>query len=249
MTAPIGIQLYSVRENLALDFEGTLVKIAKMGYDGVETAGFPEGVSPAQAKALFDELGLRVTSSHSALPLGDDKQKVLDGLAAIGCPHLVSPWMDPANYKSEDTMKALAEIFNQSAAVAAENGMKFSIHNHAFEFAKVNGELAINILKKYLDPSINFQIDTYWVQVAGHNPVVVVADLGGRAPLLHIKDGPATKEADMTAVGDGVMDVPGIIRAGEPYTEWLIVELDRCATDMLEAVEKSYLYLANLTSG
>jgi sugar phosphate isomerase/epimerase len=246
MTAPIGIQLYSVRENMDQDFEGTVRKIAEMGYAGVETAGFPEGVSPTQAKKLFDDLGLTVTSAHIGLPLGDEKHKVLDTLAAIECPHLVSPSTDRENYASEDKMKALAEIFNQAAAVAAENGMKFSIHNHEFEYAIVNGEPAINTLTKYLEPNVYFQVDTYWVQVAGIDPAAVVASYGERAPLLHIKDGPATKEADMLALGQGVIDIPGIIQAGEPHTEWLIVELDRCATDMLEAVDISYQYLAQL---
>lgn len=246
MTAPIGIQLYSVRENLALDFEGTVTKIAEMGYTGVEPAGFPEGVSPAQAKVLFDDLGLTVTSAHQNLPLGQDQQKILDVLGAIDCPHVVSPSMDSAYYTSEDKMKDLADIFNQTAAVAAENGMKFSIHNHAFEFAIIDGVPAIYTLLKYLDPAVNFQVDTYWVEVAGQDPAAVVADFGERAPLLHIKDGPVTHKDDMTALGEGAMDIPSIISAGKPHTEWLIVELDRCATDMMVAVEKSYEYLATI---
>ena len=246
MTAPIGLQLYSVREQTSQDFSGTIQKIASMGYTGVETAGFPEGVTPKAAKVLFDDLGLTVTSAHSPLPLGDEANKVLDTLKAIECPHLVSPWMDPGNYQSEDKMKALSEIFNQAYAVSIENGMKFSIHNHAFEFAIVDGLPAIETLKKYLEPGINFQLDTYWIKVAGLDPVDIVRKFGARSPLLHIKDGPATQDGDMTAVGDGVVDVPGIIKAGEPHTEWLIVELDRCATDMLEAVNKSYHYIAGL---
>ncbi|MFC1997696.1 sugar phosphate isomerase/epimerase family protein [Chloroflexota bacterium] len=246
MKTPIGIQMYSVRENLAVDFDGTVRKIAEMGYAGVETYKFPEHIEPLKAKALFDDLGLIMISAHADLPLGDQKQQVLDTMAATECPHLVSPWMDPAYYTSEEKMKTLAEKFNQAALVASENGMKFSIHNHAFEYASFNGAPAINTLRNYLEPTVLFQVDTYWVQVAGLDPSAVVAEYGERAPLLHIKDGPATKEADMTALGEGVIDVPGIIKAGEPHTEWLIVELDRCATDMLEAVEKSYKYLADL---
>ena len=246
MTAPIGIQLYSVRENLKVDFEGTMKKIAEMGYAGVETYNFSGDFSMARAKALFDDLGLVVVGAHADLPLGQEKQKVLDAMAALECPHLVSPSVDRDYYTSEDKMKALAEIFNQAAAVATENGMKFSIHNHEFEYAVVDGVPAIYTLQKYLDPTVNFQVDTYWVQVAGQDPLAVVAGYGERAPLLHIKDGPATKEADMTALGEGIIDVPGIIKAGEPHTEWLIVELDRCATDMLEALEKSYQYLVRI---
>lgn len=246
MTAPIGIQLYSVRENMAEDFEDTVKKIAKMGYAGVEPAGFPEGVSPEQAKALFDDLGLTVTSAHSPMPLGENKQKVLDTMAAIGCPHLVCPWIDPGYYTSEDKIKELAGILNQANEVAVENGMKFSYHNHDFEYALLDGSPAIYTLQEYLDPGIGFELDTYWIQVAGQDPAGVTARFGELSPLIHIKDGPATKEADMTAVGDGVVDVSAIIEAGKPYTEWLIVELDRCATDIVEAVAKSYQYLARL---
>jgi len=246
MTAPIALQLYSVREDLEKDFHGTMEKIAAMGYTGVETAGFPGGVTPAQAKKLYDDLGLTVTSSHAGLPLGKDAQVVLDQLAAIECPHLVSPWMEPAYYASLDKMKELADIFNQACAVANQHGLKFSFHNHTFEYAQFDGAPAIQTLVKFLDPGVNFQVDTYWVKVAGVDPIQVVRDLGARAPLLHIKDGPATTEGDMTAVGDGVLDVPGIVQAGSPHSEWLIVELDRCATNMLEAVAKSCQYLSML---
>jgi sugar phosphate isomerase/epimerase len=245
MTAPIGLQLYSVRENLVDDFTGTMKKIAKMGYIGIETAGFPEGITPEYAKKLFDDLGLTITSSHSPMPLGEDTQKVLNTLEAIDCPHLVSPWMDPDFYKSEESIIELAQKFNEGFNIAKENGMKFSIHNHAFEFSLLDGAPAIYTLMKYLEPEINFQLDTYWVKVAGVDPVKVVTKMGERAPLLHIKDGPATPDADMTAVGLGVINVPGIIKAGIPHTEWLIVEIDRCATDILEAVDKSYQFLSS----
>lgn len=249
MTAPIGIQLYSVREKTAVDFEGTVRKIAEMGYAGVEPAGFPEGVPPEQAKKLFDDLGLTVSSAHSPMPLGENKQKVLDTMAAIACPHLVCPWIDPGYFVSVDKMKELADILNQANQAAVENGMKFSYHNHDFEYALLDGSPAIYTLQKYLDPGIGFELDTYWIQVAGQDPAKVTARFGERSPLIHIKDGPATKEADMTAVGDGVVDVAAIIEAGKAHTEWLIVELDRCATDMMEAVEKSYRYLAKLAKG
>ena len=247
MTAPIGIQLYSVRENMANDFDGTVREIAKMGYTGVEPAGFPEGVSPEQAKKLFDELGLTVTSAHSPMPLGENKQKVLDTMAAIECPHLVCPWIDPAYFSSKDKLKELAEILNQANEIAIEHGMKFSYHNHDFEYALLDGSPAIYTLQEYLDATIGFELDTYWIHVAGQDPAKVTARFGERSPLLHIKDGPGNRKGDMTAVGDGVMDVPAIIRAGEPHTEWLIVELDRCATDMMEAVAKSCKYLAGIT--
>ena len=93
------------------------------------------------------------------------------------------------------------------------------------------------------ESTVFFQIDTYWVQTAGLDPAQVIKEFGSCAPSLHIKDGPAVQRVPQVAVGDGVMDFPSIIQAAEDTAEWLIVELDHCATDMLTAVEKSYRYL------
>ena len=245
MPSPIAIQLYSVREELGKNFYGTLERIAKIGYLGVETAGFPAGVSPQQAKAFFDELGLTVTSAHAPLPLGEDQANVLDTLQAIGCPHYVSPWMNPELYQTEASIRKLAETFNAAYAVCAANGLKFSIHNHDFEFKLLNGAPAIHTLQKYLDPEVCFELDTYWIQVAGQDPAAAVAEFGDRAPLLHIKDGPGVRGEPMLALGEGVIDVPAVVRAARDKADWLIVELDACATDMLTAVEKSYQFLVS----
>jgi sugar phosphate isomerase/epimerase len=180
------------------------------------------------------------------MPLGENKNQVLDTMAAIGCPHLVSAWMDPRLYASEDSIRGLAETFNAACAVCAEHGMKFSIHNHEFEFQVLNGAPAIFTLQKYLDPAVCFEVDTYWVHVAGQDPAGVIARFGERAPLLHIKDGPGVRGQPMLAAGEGVVNIPAIVAAGSEHCEWLIVELDACATDMLVAVEKSLKYLTSL---
>jgi sugar phosphate isomerase/epimerase len=101
----------------------------------------------------------------------------------------------------------------------------------------------MDMMLEDLDPDVFLEVDVYWVQTARQDPVQVIRRLGSRAPLLHIKDGPCQIEEPMTALGEGVVDIPGVVAAGAASTEWLIVELDRCATDMLEAVRKSYQYL------
>lgn len=242
MATPIALQLYSLRHELSASFEGTVTRVAEMGYKGVETfRGM--GATPAEAGALFRSLGLEVPSAHIGLPLGDQKAKILDAMAALGCKHIVSPWMEPVRYSSTDSIRELAKEFNAAYSVASENDMRFSIHNHQFEFYEVDGRSAYHILMDHLEPGVLFQVDTYWAKVAGRDPVALVADLGARAPLLHIKDGPATDDGHQTALGQGVMDIRGIVEAGAPNTEWLIVELDSCASDMLEAVAVSYRYL------
>jgi sugar phosphate isomerase/epimerase len=241
MPAPIAIQLYSVRDALAEDFAGVVKKIAAMGYLGVEPAGFP-GATATEAASLFRELELAVPSAHTPMPVGDEKNEVLDTMAALGCRRIVSG-IGPDRYKTIDQIKRNCDRFNEASAVAVANGLTFGIHNHWWEFEQVEGRYPYKVMLECLDSAAFFEVDTYWVKTAGPDPAEVVRELGQRAPLLHIKDGPAVKGEPQVALGEGVMDFLSIVRAGEGATEWLIVELDACATDMMTAVEKSYRYL------
>ena len=242
MSAPIALQLYSLRELLNVDFTAGIRKVAVIGYAGVETAGFP-GTTPQAAARLFGELGLTVCSAHSPLPLGDKQAEVLDTVAALGCARLVCPWKAPELFASVDGIRQVCDELNEANAVARANGLTLAYHNHWAECELVGARRAYGIMLDYLAPEVFFEVDTYWAKTAGVDPAAWVHELGARAPLLHIKDGPCVMDAPMTAVGDGVQDVPGIVAAGAGATEWLIVELDRCATDMLEAVAKSYHYM------
>jgi sugar phosphate isomerase/epimerase len=246
MSAPIAIQLYTVREALAEDFEGVIRRIADIGYDGVETAGFP-GTTAQAAAQLFRELGLRVSSAHTPLPLGDKKNEVLETMAALGSQRIICAYLSPDEYRTLDQIKRNCEMLNEANAAAVAAGLSFGLHNHWWEFEPVEGHYPYHLWLEHLEPAVFFEIDTYWVKTAGLDPVAVVKEFGPRASLLHIKDGPATKEAPMVAVGEGVLDFPAILQAADGHPEWLIVELDRCATDMLEAVEKSYQNLSSLT--
>ncbi|HKY55884.1 MAG TPA: sugar phosphate isomerase/epimerase, partial [Anaerolineales bacterium] len=236
------LQLYTVRDQLAQDFEGTMREVADIGYVGVETANM-FGDSPTVAAKLFKELGLTVSGAHSPLPLGDQKQEVIDTMGALDCKRLIVAWQPPEKYKSFDGIKSICDTLNEGAAVAKANGFQLGYHNHWFEYQSVENRIPIDVMLEHLDPDVFFEVDVYWVQTAGQKPVEVVRHLGARAPLLHIKDGPCVIEAPMTALGEGVVDIPDVVAAGTGSTEWLVVELDHCATDMMEAVQKSYRYL------
>jgi sugar phosphate isomerase/epimerase len=242
MSAPIALQLYSLRELLNAGYAAGIRKVAEIGFAGVETAGFP-GTTPQAAAHLLHQLGLSVCSAHSPLPLGDKQAEVLDTMAALSCTRLVCAWKPQELFASLDGIRQVCDELNGANAVACANGLTLSYHNHWAECALVDGRRAYEIMLDHLAPDILFEVDTYWAKTAGVDPAALVRQLGGRAPLLHIKDGPCVMDAPMTAVGDGVQDVPGIVAAGTGATEWLIVELDRCATDMLEAVAKSYRYM------
>lgn len=241
MISPVALQLYSLREYAQKDFVKTIHKVAEMGYAGVEPANFP-GTTPVEAGKLFRELGLAVPSAHLPLPVGDKKNEVLEAMEAIGSTRVISG-KGPGDFETVDKIKETCEVFNTAGENARNAGMTFGIHNHWWEYLEVDGRYAYQYMADWLDPDIFMEIDTYWVQTAGVDPALVIRELGARVPILHIKDGPCVKSEPMTAVGDGVMDFHAVVKAGEAYTEWLIVELDRCATDMEIAVAKSVKYL------
>lgn len=246
MSDHIALQLYSIRDVVAAtNYESAVRRIAEFGYKEVETAGFP-GTTPEAALKLFNELDLTIVAAHVGLPIGDKKNEILDTLAALGKPRLLCTQIGPKDVVDLDTIKALCDRLNEGYEVAKANGLSFGIHNHWWEFGKLNGRLAHDYMLDMLDPGIFLEIDTYWVKVGGADPVEVIKKLGTRVPLLHIKDGPGTREAAMTAVGEGIMDIPAVIKASGSNAKSLIVELDRCDTDIMVAVKKSYDYLAGL---
>jgi sugar phosphate isomerase/epimerase len=247
MKPQVALQLYTLRNALAADFAGTLDKIVEIGYRAVETAFWPEGISVTQAAELIRQAGLQVMAAHCEIPLGDQQQPMLAAMAALGCTRMIwHGWPQDRDYSSIDGIKRLAARYNAANAVARRHGLSFGLHNHWWEFEAVAGRYPYQVLLEELDPTIFFEIDTYWVKTAGCDPVQVITELGERVPLLHVKDGPAVKGQPMVAAGDGTLDFPAILQASNGVAEWLIVELDECATDMFVAIERSYRYLTKI---
>jgi len=245
MAPKIALQLYTLRDFTKDDLEGVVRKVAAMGYDGVETAGFGNS-TPAAAKKLFSELHLEVAGLHAPMPLGAQKNEVIQNALLFGCKYLTVPHIGRDDVKDLDAVKDLCERLNQSQAVAKENGLILVIHNHWWEYARMDGKLIADIMIDLLDPAVCFELDTYWIQVAGVDPAQRVKMLGSRAPLLHIKDGPGVREAPQTALGDGVMDFQAIYQAGGSQAPWWIMEADKVAGDAFTAVETSYQYMKGL---
>lgn len=240
---PLAVQLYSLRESMQQDLPGTVRQVAEIGYLGVEPFGLSVDTARQQA-ALFNDLGLSVPSiHHGRLPLGADKEEVLQILDILGCDTLICPSQPPDDYKTADGVKSVVDRLNASAAALAGTGMRFGYHNHWWEFTVVDGKPAYEYMIANLDPAVLLQVDTYWVSVSGNDVVDLVQRLGSRAPILHIKDGPIDPPKPHLAVGDGNMDIPGLVEASQGSAEWFVVELDECATDMMTAVRQSYEYL------
>lgn len=251
--AGIALQLYTVRNEIKKDIEGTLQKIAGMGFPAVETAFWPETISVKQAGKYLKDAGLTVSSAHVELPIGDKKDSMLEIAETFNCRKMVwHGWPEDKRYSSYDGTRELVDIYNESSHFAKTNGLQFGLHNHWWEYRnKINGRFVYEVLLESLEPDIFFEIDTYWVKVAGHDPAEIVAKFGKRAPLLHIKDGPARwtdslpsdNPEPMVAVGKGSQNFPAVVRAARGNTEWMIVEMDVTATDVFEAIRDSYEYL------
>lgn len=242
MPFSLALQLYSVRAELAHDFAGVVRAIAAMGYTGVETAGFP-GSTPAAAARLFHDLGLTVCSAHLPLPTAQNAGEIFGQLKLLDCSRAVIAWQPPERFADRKQIRRLCEELNAGARLAAQHGVTLFYHNHWWELRAVDGRPALVHMLDYLDPSVHLEIDTYWAQVGGVDPARLLRQLGPRAALLHVKDGPGDEKAPMVAVGQGIMDVAALLQAAEGNAQWLIVELDRCATDMLTAVSQSAHYL------
>lgn len=240
---PISVQLYSLREESTRDFTAVLLRLGTIGYVGVELAGL-HGLSPAQFNTVIDEAGLVVSSGHLGDVSPDALNQTLDDLQAVGTNTAVLAFLPPDRFADTDAVKRSAELINGANEIARARGVTFGYHNHFWEFqASFDGRTAWSVLFDHLDPTVFAELDVYWARLGGADPVQVMGELGERLGLVHVKDGPADEPLNpMVAVGSGTMDVPGVLAAaGE--AAWHIVELDRCATDMFDAVEASYRYL------
>ncbi len=235
---PIAVQLYSVRQELEQDLDGTIERLAAKGFLGVE--GF--GYEFEKVAAACQRHNLKVCATHGPAPVGDNRAVALAMLQAFNTGRLIVPWLPGERFASASSVQEVVEMMRQGADAAAEEGFELGYHNHDFEFQPVEGRTAYHYLVDHLDSRVFIELDTYWVQVAGQDLVQLVQYLGDRLKLLHIKDGPVSPAKPMSAVGDGVIPWAPVFEAAGA-AEWAIVELDESATDMMEAIEKSYDYL------
>ena len=239
---PIALQLYSLREQAKEDFVGVLEDVAEMGYVGVEPAWL-QGMSAKEVRKVLDDLGLVCCSTHGAFPSAENVNQRVDEAAELGT-KLIIAGLGPKDFQTPDAMKASLERLAVAAQLVADAQMSFGYHNHWWEFQEVDGVLPYERMLEQA-PKLASQLDVYWA--ANFGAVDVPEVLGrhaARVPSLHIKDGPLVKGEPHTAVGAGKMDILAVIQAAdEDVLQWLVVELDECATDMTEAVRESCRYL------
>jgi sugar phosphate isomerase/epimerase len=238
---PPALQLYTIREQMTADRAAVLAEVAALGYGAVEPFNILN--DPGGLRADLDAVGLRACSVH-AVPAGGEAEAVVRAARTLGADTVIIPSLPPPRFADADSVKALARELNELAAWTAGQGLRLGYHNHDFELASlVGGAPALEVLADQLDDALLLEIDTYWAAVGGQDVAALLRRLGERVRYLHVKDGPVVNRDDfMTAVGAGQMPVAEIL-AASPSAQWHVVELDRCATDMMNAVEDSLNWL------
>ena len=253
----LSIQLYTVRDQIKQDLRGTIKKIANLGFKNVETAFWPEGVSLQEAANVLKENKLNVSSCHIEIPIGDNKKTFLETAKSFNCHNMIwHGWPEDKRYSSLEGTKELIKIYNEANRFASANGLQFGLHNHWWEFRnKVSDKFVYEILLEELDKDIFFEIDTYWVKVAGHDPATIIQKFGDRVKFMHVKDGPAKYNDQlaidnpdpMTPVGKGTQNFPAIFKAASSKCEYLVIEMDKTAMDVFDALKQSVDFMKPYT--
>lgn len=237
--ARIAYQLYSAREEAAKDLGAVLRELSKMGYQGVEFAGF-YGNGAREIRALLEEHGLEAVSSHVALD--DIRRDMLGVLAfhqALGCKWITVPFLEESDRPGRPGFARVIAVLHRFARLCREAGLGLAYHNHAFEFVPLSGQYALDFLYQAVpEPLLYTQIDTCWVHYAGEQPAAYVQKYAGRCPMVHMKDyfcpetpgapdAPLPEAFEFRPLGRGCQDIGEIARAAAAAgAQWLVVEQD-----------------------
>ena len=253
MGLPIGLQLYSVRELLPKDFDGTLAKVRAAGYTEVEAAGYFDRTAAVWRHAM-DQAGLRCVSTHHTLALLQAHQdELIEYGHALGLEYIICPWprrRDPAltGALTLDDWRWVAEQLNRIGEKVKAAGMSFGYHNHGPEFGSEGGVVFYDELLRLTDPKlVCFEMDCGWVAAAGRNPVDYLGKTPERFPLLHVKDmvKGANGQFHSTVMGRGVVDYRPILRAATGLKHYYI-EQEEFDMDTMEALRLDADYMKKL---
>ncbi len=239
---PLSLQLYTVRDEAAQDFAGTLRQVADIGYAAVELAGHG-GLTPRALKSVLDDLHLSVSGSHVSLEaLEADTRQAVDDALTLGNNYIIIPSVPEERRGTADAWKQTAEAMNSIGETLQSFNLTLCYHNHDFELKPLdNGELGLDILLAQTDPLwVKAEIDAYWVMVAGLDPVAYVRKHTGRVPLMHIKDR-NPEDGSFAEIGTGNLPLDALVQAADDIgTRYLVVEQDICRRPPLESVALSY---------
>ncbi|MEH7254011.1 sugar phosphate isomerase/epimerase [Neobacillus niacini] len=245
---PIAVQMYTLREDSEKDFAGTLKRIAELGYDGVEFAGYG-GLTTKEVKVLLDELGLRAAASHVPLEeLENNLYQVIEDQKILESNYVVCPYLLP-DRRSIDDYKALIPFLDKAGELCRREGITLCYHNHDFELERLsNGRTNLEaIFDKTNANNLKAELDVYWLTKAGENPVEWMNRYKNRTPLIHLKDMTTDDEQFFAELGTGGVDIEAVLKIGEETgVHWWIVEQDFSRRTPFESIEISMNYLKSI---
>jgi sugar phosphate isomerase/epimerase len=219
---PIALQLWSVRDDMKRDFAATVAEVARIGYSGVELAGYGN-LDAAGAKSALDAAGLKVAGMHVGIAaLRSDPDKAIGEALLLGTRNIVVPFWPPALFVSSAAAERIGEELNEIGARLRASGLQLSYHNHAGEFKVLEGRPVFDWLLGACEPrNVSAEVDVYWVQVGGYSPENYLRQHGARVKLVHLKD--------ETELGGGPVSFAPIFETVESVgsVEWYIVEQEK----------------------
>ena len=240
MTAPLSLQLYTVREAITRDPANALARVASLGFRQVELFGMV-GMADDYARLLPDA-GLTASSAHSSI-VGHDLGAVLDTAHRLGVATVIEPAVHADRWQERSDVLRTADELNAAAATAAGSGIAIGYHNHWWEFeTSFDGIPAYEVFAAHLDPSVVLEVDTYWATVGGVSAVGLLERLGARVGFIHVKDGDISLDnMKQVAVGSGRMPELAVLAAAPEAVR--VVELDDFDGDVFDALADSVTFL------
>ncbi len=232
------VQLYTLRDETAKDFPGTLKQVADAGFAAVEFAGYGKH-TPAELRSVIDDLGMVAAGAHVGLQLLQTQlDQAIEDVLTLGARNISCPYLPEELRQSGDDYRRIGEQLSKIGETCKAAGLQLSYHNHAFEFDKFDGKYGLDILFDAADPAmLNAQLDLGWVMHAGEDPVAYIQKFSGRVPTLHFKDMTGRSDFLFAPTGEGILPLPELVAAArDAGTQWYIVEQDLTEGPAMDAV-------------
>lgn len=241
----MAVQMFTLREESQQDFAGTLKKVANLGFDGVEFAGYG-GLTAKEVRALLDDLGLKAASSHVSIEeIENNLAQVIEDQKILGSKFVVLPFLMPER-RSEEGYQALISLLDEAGKTCRGEGITLCYHNHDFELDRLaDGRMALEaIFDDTNADNVSTELDIYWLAKAGEKPVDWINRYKKRTPLVHLKDMTTDEEQFFAELGTGGVNIEAVLNMGEESAvEWWVVEQDASRRTPFESIEISMNYL------
>ncbi|TXK18746.1 sugar phosphate isomerase/epimerase [Homoserinibacter sp. GY 40078] len=240
----LSVQLYTVRDAIAADADGTLARLAQLGFRNVEPYDLP-AFAPVLEPALAAH-GLAAPTSHASLVGEADLDAALAAASALGVEILIEPAVMPERWGDRDAIAAVASELAEAARRAADHGMRVGYHNHHWETEiRIDGAHAIEVFADLLPDDVALELDTYWAAVGGADPVALLERLGERVAAIHVKDGPVTSDtSQQQPAGQGELPIREILAAAPNARP--VLEFDEYAGDLFDGLAAGVEFVTEL---